>query len=106
VPPPDLKVEPPPEPEPAPPAEPKIQALVPQDEKNRLAREIAARRSEIDRILEQLPPSEAPERNAAIERVRSFLALSAQYAERGDLRQADALSTRALVLAKELAGER
>jgi hypothetical protein len=102
-----VKLEPEAEPE-APPAaaEPKIQALVPADERNRLTREIAARRREIEKILAQLPAPPTTERNAAVEQVLSFLNLSNDAAGRGDLRQADAYSSRALVLAKELAAER
>jgi uncharacterized protein YecE (DUF72 family) len=98
-----VKLEPEPEPE-APPAaaEPRIQALVSAEERSRLTREIAARRREIEKILEQLPPSTESQRSAAVERVLSFLSLSDQAAERGELRQANEYSNRALVLAKEL----
>ena len=108
VPPPNLKLEPEPEPEAETPAaaatEPRIQPLVPADERSRLTREIAARRREVEKILSQLPPSTEPQRSAAVERVLSFLKLSDQAAERGDLRQADGFSSRALLLAKELVG--
>jgi hypothetical protein len=103
VPPPNVKLEPEPEPE-SPPSttEPRIQALLSAEDRTRLTREIAARRRDIEKILEQLPASSEGQRSAAVERVLSFLRLSDQAAERGELRQANEYSNRALVLAKEL----
>jgi hypothetical protein len=104
VPPPPAKTEPEPEPEaePVPPPEPRIQALVSPGERRRLRRSIETRRREIESLLERLKNSAQPEQREGAERVASFLALSAQAAERGDLRQADALSARALSLARDL----
>jgi hypothetical protein len=103
TPPPNVKLEPEPEPEAPPPtAEPRIQALLSPEDRSRMTREIAARRREIEKIIAQLPPSTEPQRSAAVERVVSFLTLSDQAAERGELRQANEYSNRALVLAKEL----
>ena len=69
----------------------------------RVLEEIAARKREIESILQQASQRQLSEDDRAIvERVRSFLQLSDQAAGREDMRQAEALSERALVLAREL----
>jgi hypothetical protein len=83
--------------------EPRIQALMSPAERRRLSRNIDARKREIEATLERLrrgPPT--AEQRAAMERVESFVELSRQAVDRGDLRQADALSARALSLVKDL----
>jgi hypothetical protein len=104
--PPDTKPEPEAETtvaEPAPaPAEPRIQAIVPRDERNKLAKEIAAKRAEIEKLLSQLGSNPGADKAAGVERVNSFLTLANQATERGDIRQADAITTRALLLARDL----
>jgi hypothetical protein len=98
----------PPLPPPAPkteaePAEQRIQTLISPAEQRRLSRNIDARRRETEGILTRIRGSSPDtEQRAAIDRVVSFLNLSAQAAQRGDLRQADALSVLALSLAKDL----
>lgn len=84
------------------PSEPRIQALVKPDERNKLAKEIAAKRAEIEKLLAQLGSNPGGDKAAGVERVSSFLTLANQAAERGDIRQADAITTRALLLARDL----
>jgi hypothetical protein len=77
-----------------------FQAILSSDEQKRLQGSIEARRHEIDSLLAR---GRAHRQNKPmIERITSFLNLSGQAAQRGDYTQADALSERALILAKEL----
>lgn len=105
-----LPVAPPPEvPAPAPVVEerPRLQEPVSPEEKRRLADEINNRKREINDILQQASRRNLPDGDRGIvERVHSFLQLSDQAAARGELRQADSLSERALVMARELRNAR
>ncbi len=98
--------EPPPAPEPQPavtPARPRIQAIVPEAEQQRIRQALVACRAEINAQLAQASRRRlnAADR-ATVNRVRSFLTLSDQAVQRGDLVQADELSSRALILARGL----
>ncbi|MFB3825281.1 MAG: hypothetical protein ACE15B_00885 [Bryobacteraceae bacterium] len=86
---------------------PRLQEIVPAQEQRQLADAINARKREIAPVLDQAAGRtlSSHERNL-VDRVRSFLQLSDQAAAKGDWRQADALSERALVLARELRGGR
>jgi hypothetical protein len=82
---------------------PRLQEILPPEEKRKLADGIAARRREINDVLQQAARRQLSEQDSAtVERIRSFLQLSDQAAAREDMRQAEALSERALVLAREL----
>lgn len=80
---------------------------MPPDESRRIHDEIEKRKAEIAALLNRAKKRRlsAEERNS-MERIRSFLSLSDEAAGRGDMRQAEALSERALVLARELQNER
>lgn len=92
----------------APPEErPRLQEIVPPEEKRRLAEEIAVRKREIQDVLHQASRRRLSEQDrGVVERIRSFVQLSDQAAARDDIRQAEALTERALVLARELRGAR
>jgi len=86
---------------------PRLQEIVSPQEQRKIAEAIAARKREIGQVLEQAVSRTLTDHEKNLEeRVRSFLQLSDQAAGRGDWRQADALSDRALVLARELRGVR
>jgi hypothetical protein len=88
---------------PGPEAGPRIGTLLSQAERRKLTESIAARRREIQQIVQRLEAnSPNAEKREAIDRVHSFLSLANQAEERGDLRQADSLLARALLLAKSL----
>lgn len=90
-------------PQPAVEERPRLQEIVPVEERKKLADQMAARKHEIDEALRQAAgrPLSYHDRNI-VDRIKSFLQLSDQSAARGDMRQADALSDRALILAREL----
>lgn len=92
-----------PAPQPAVEERPRLQEIVSPEEKRRLTEEIAARKREINDVLGQVSHRAlSEEERSTVERIRSFVQLSDQAAGRGDMRQAEALSERALVLAREL----
>jgi hypothetical protein len=92
----------------APPAEPEratIQEIVPADEKKRYQESADASKREIRQLLEQAKSHRlTTDQKKMVTRVQSFVTLSDDAEKRGDMRQADALAERGLVLAKELAG--
>jgi hypothetical protein len=87
-----------------PPRVPRIQTIVPAEEKAKIAEEYETRRREITELLARIQNrrrlSEAETANA--KRVQSFLTLAETAYKRGDMRQADALTDRALALARDL----
>ena len=86
---------------------PRLQEAVSPEEKRRLADGINNRKREINDILQQASRRNLTDGDRGIvERVHSFLQLSDQAASRGELRQADSLSERALVMARELRNAR
>lgn len=87
-----------------PPAEetPQFQPILKDDEKARLKNAIDARQREIDGWLGRAKVHVNDHNKSLIERIQSFLSLTKQAIDRGDLTQADALSDRALLLAREL----
>jgi hypothetical protein len=103
---------PPSKPEPvtpaAQPAEPErapIQEIVPADERKRFQESADARKREIRRLLEQAKAHRlTADQRKMVTRIQSFMTQSDDAQKRGDMRQADALAERGLVLAKELAG--
>jgi hypothetical protein len=75
------------------------------DEKKRLQESADSQKLEIRRLLAQTkshhPTAEA---NHEIKRIQSLVAQSNEAEKRGDMRQADALAERALILARGLNG--
>jgi hypothetical protein len=93
---------------PAPPPEPQrpiVQEQIPPAEQKRLTELIATRKREIGLRLDAVAARGATSDEASlVNRIRSFLDLSDKAAQRGDLRQADALAERAQILSRELQG--
>jgi hypothetical protein len=92
----------------APPEEaPRLQPVYPEEERRRVLGELERRKTEIDNLLRGLNPNRmSADQKAVVERIRSFQAVAEEAAKRGDFRSADAISERALILAKELASGR
>jgi hypothetical protein len=82
-----------------------IQPILSADEQKRIQGAIEARRREIDDKLGRVKGHSSSHDKSLVERINSFLAQCAQAEQRGDYSQADALSERALILARELQGE-
>jgi hypothetical protein len=79
-----------------------FQPILSGEEKKRIQDAIGARRHEIDERLTRAKGHLTDHDKSLVERINSFLTLAAQAAQRGDFTQADALSERALILAREL----
>jgi hypothetical protein len=79
-----------------------FQPILSGEEKKRIQDAIGARRHEIDDLLTRAKRHLTDHDKTLVERITSFLNLSAEAAQRGDFTQADALSERALILAREL----
>jgi hypothetical protein len=95
--------------QPTPPAEerPRLQPVYTEEERRRILGEIERRRGEIDGILRGINQSRVPSnQRGVIDSIHSFLSSCDDSAKRGDLRSAEALSERALLLARELASGR
>jgi hypothetical protein len=92
----------------APPAEPErapIQEIVPADEKKRYQDSADNTKREIRHLLEEAKAHRlTAERNKVVKRIQLFVTQSDDAEKRGDMRQADALAERGLVLAQALAG--
>jgi len=100
------RAEPPPVTPPAAPAEapaPQIQEIVPAAEIRRLQEQAAARRRDVQQMLDQLARRQltAAQRNV-ITTINGLFASSVDAEKRGDMKTADALADRAQVLAKDL----
>jgi hypothetical protein len=99
-----------PEPEPEPEAPPTpavqeqapIQPILSGGEQKRIQDAIEARKREIDDKLGRVKGHSSSHDKSLMERINSFLAQCAQAEQRADYSQADALSERALILAREL----
>jgi hypothetical protein len=90
---------------PSPPASdrPPVEEIVPADEQKRLQESAENRKKAARQLLDQMKGRHATQdQHRIIQRVQSFLNQSDEAAQRGDMRQADLLAERALVLAKEL----
>ena len=87
------------------PERPPIQEIVPPDERKRHQDSAASQKREIRQLLEQTKARRlTAEQGRVVKRITSFLTQSDDAEKRGDMRQADALAERGLVLARELAG--
>ncbi|MGB9456407.1 MAG: hypothetical protein WCB12_10210 [Bryobacteraceae bacterium] len=104
----------PPHPEPAPPpaateepARAPIQEVLPADERKRLQDSAAESKREIRRLVELVRGRHLSEHDkSVVVRIEGMVKLSDDAEAKGDMREADALAERALVLAKDLEGER
>jgi hypothetical protein len=82
-----------------------IQEIVPADERRRFQESADARKRETRQLLEQSKAHHLTnDQKKMVTRIQSFVTQSDDAEKRGDMRQADALAERGLVLAKELAG--
>jgi len=79
-----------------------LQPMLSPQEQKRLQESIEARRREVAELLKKAERRSSEQNKAVEERIQSFLSLSEKAAQRGDYTQADALSERALILAREL----
>ena len=82
-----------------------IQPILSGDEQKRIKGAIEARRGEIAEKLNRAKRRLSSHDQPLVDRINSFLAQCDQAEQRGDYSQADALSERALILARELQGE-
>ena len=86
---------------------PRLQPVYSEEERRRVLGELERRKNDIENLLRGVNPNRmSADQKAVVERIRSFQAVAEEAAKRGDLRSADAISERALILAKELAGGR
>ncbi len=105
----------PPKPEPEPEAEtpaapaiqpveeqPPIQPILTPDEQRKIRSSIETNKREANDWLKRAQAHQSSGNQALVERIHSFVEQSDEAAKRGDLTQAEALSLRALILAKEL----
>ena len=85
------------------PARPRIEPVLPAEQRRQLTEDIASRLHEVDRILSQISARKLRDAEKdSVERIRNFENLSHQALDRGDTQQASALADRALLLAREL----
>jgi len=99
----------PPTPPVLPPAEeqPRLQPVYPEEERRRILGELEKRKVEIDGLLHGINQNQmSADRKSVVARIHSFINVAEDSARRGDYRSADALSERALILARELASGR
>lgn len=93
---------------PAAPSTPQVQEPAPfqpilsGEEQKRIQGAIESRKREIDDRLTRAKGHLTEHDKSLVERITSFITLSTQAAQRGDYTQADALSERALILAREI----
>jgi hypothetical protein len=92
----------------APPEEaPRLQPVYSEEERRRILGLLDQRKREIDNLLRGVNPNRmSADQKAVVERIQSFQTTAEEAAKRGDLRSADSISERALILAKELASGR
>jgi|SRR5580704_15199268 hypothetical protein len=91
--------------QPAEPERPPIQEIVPADERKHYQDSANVHKREIRQLLEQAKARRlTSDQSKMVKRIQAFMAQSDDAEKRGDMRQADALAERGLVLAKELAG--
>jgi len=88
-------------------ARPRIQEIVPAEDLNRLKASADAHLQDIRQRLERLPRRGLTnEQKANVETIKSFLRLSEEAERGGDMRKANELAERGLVLAQGLPGAR
>jgi len=85
------------------PARPRIEPVLPAEQRRQLTEDISSRLHEVDQILSRISVQRLTDaQKDSVERIRNFTNLSHQALERGDTQQASALADRALLLAREL----
>jgi hypothetical protein len=82
-----------------------IRPILTGDEQKRIQATIEGRKREIADRLARAKGRSSSREQSLVDRIKTFLAQCAQAEQRGDYSQADALSERALILARELQGE-
>jgi len=105
---------PPPQPAPVPPAtqptappRPRIRTVESAEERKRLQSEILGRRGETVQLLGEIKKQRlSDEQKSIVERIEAFLAQSDAALREDDLREAEALSNRALMLSRDLSRAR
>jgi hypothetical protein len=87
--------------------QPRLQPVYPEEDRRRILGELDRRKNEIDSILRSINPNRmSADQRSVVQRIHSFINVADDSAKRGDFRSADALSERALILARELASGR
>jgi hypothetical protein len=82
---------------------PPLQEILPEDEKKQLQQRAADIRRQVKLTLEQVKAHRLTKtQNNVVKRVEAFVTQSDEAEKAGDMRLADALANRALVLAREL----
>ncbi len=87
------------------PERPLVQDILPAEEQKRYQDSAFSRKTEIRQLLTQVQAHRlSAEQNRTVKRIQTFVAQSDDAEKRGDMRQADALAERGLVLAREMTG--
>ena len=87
------------------PPRPPIGPVLSEEVRRRLIEDISSRLQEVEQMLGRITARRLSDaERASVERIRSFVNLSRQAEDRGDIQQASALADRALLLAKEMLG--
>jgi hypothetical protein len=87
--------------------QPRLTPVYTEEERRRIWGELEKRKTEIEGILRTINPNRmSADQKNVVDRIHSFITLAEDTARRGDFRSADALSERAVILAKELASGR
>lgn len=85
------------------PARPRIEPVLPAEQRRQLTEDIASRLHEVDQILNRVSVRKLTDaQKDSVDRIHNFENLSHQALDRGDTQQASALADRALLLAREL----
>ncbi len=87
------------------PARPRIEPVLPAEQRRQLTEAISSRLHEVDQILSRISVQKLTDvQKDSVERISRFANLSHEALEKGDMQQAGALADRALVLAQGLVG--
>jgi hypothetical protein len=82
---------------------PRIEPALPAEQRRQLNEEIASRQHKIEQMVASISARRLSEsEKRSVERIKSFLNLSHQALERGDMQQAGALANSASLLAQEM----
>lgn len=84
-------------------ARPRIEPVLPAEQRRQLTEAISSRLHDVDQILSRIPVQKLTDaQKDSAERIRRFANLSHEALEKGDMQQAGALADRALLLAQGL----
>jgi hypothetical protein len=87
--------------------QPRLAPVYTEEERRRIWGELEKRKTDIEAMLRTMNPNRmSADQKNLVDRIHSFITLAEDTARRGDFRSADALSERAVILAKELASGR